>query len=374
MKIIYINNSRLPTERAHGYQVGKMCEAFAEAGAEVELWYPARQNQIKEDVFTYYSLKPIFLAVEIKSFDWLRFHKYLDKPSFWLHSLFFFVNIFLKPIDKEAVIYTRNIEISWLFNLKKHKVVYECHCWPETKARLYKFLARSNKKVAVITEALKKLYLANGFKDNEILVAPDGVDLTEFNSRLTKAEARDRVGLPLDKKIVLYAGHLYEWKGAQVLADAACLLGGEVLTVFVGGTPWDLKKFQSKNCDLNNILITGHVKHSLVPLYLQAADVLVLPNLGAEKISSAYTSPLKLFEYMASGRPIVASALPSIREILNDKNSVLVESDSPSSLAGGIKEVLKNGVLAESLAKQALVCVKEFSWQKRAERIINFIS
>lgn len=374
MKIIYINNSRLPTERAHGYQIGKMCEAFAAAGAEVELWYPARQSQIKEDVFNYYDLKPIFRTVEIKSFDWLRFHEYLGKPSFWLHSLFFFVRLFFKKVDSAAIIYTRNIEISWLFNLKKHKVVYESHCWPESKAGLFKYFANSNEKVIAITAALKKLYLADGFKANKVLLAPDGVDLAEFGSRLAKAEARQKAGLPLNKKIAVYAGHLYEWKGAQILADAAGLLGSEVLVVFVGGTPWDLKKFKNKNSALENILITGHVKHSLVPFYLRAADVLVLPNLGREKISSAYTSPLKLFEYMASERPIVASDLPSLREVLNENNSLLVEPGRAESLAGGIKRVLSDPELGGKIAARAGEDARKYSWEKRAERIMEFIA
>lgn len=373
MKIIYINNSRLPTEKAHGYQICKMCEQFAQAGAEVELWFPARQSRIKEDAFNFYGVKPIFRIREINSFNWLRFDKYLGRLSFWLNSWFFFMVLFFTKVDRGAVVYTRNIEISWLFNLKKNKAIYEDHRWPETKVWLYKFLAKTNDRIVVITAALKNLYVANGFNKNKILVAPDGVDISEFNLPIAKKEARRLAGLPLDKKVVMYTGHLYEWKGAQTLADAAGLLGDDIAVVFIGGAEDDIKKFKNKNSGRKNILIIGYIRHGRIPLFLKAADVLVLPNLGDEKISSSYTSPLKLFEYMAAARPIAASDLPSIREILNINNSILVEPGDAKSLANGIKQVLSDKELGDKISRQAYSDVQKYAWEKRAKSILKFI-
>ena len=148
-----------------------------------------------------------------------------------------------------------------------------------------------------------------------------------------------------------------------------------VLFIFVGGTEEDIKsfKFQVSGFKLDNVLIAGYRPYAEIPYWLKAADILVLPNSAREKISQFYTSPLKLFEYMASGRPIVASDLPSIREVLSENNAILVKSDDPTILSGGITSVLQNSDFSAKIAKQALQDVEAYSWKKRAKNILSFI-
>ena len=120
-------------------------------------------------------------------------------------------------------------------------------------------------------------------------------------------------------------------------------------------------------------MIIGYRSHSEIPYWLKAADVLVLPNSGKEEISKYWTSPIKMFEYMASKRPIMASDLPSIREILNEGNAILVQPDNPQGLAEGIRKVLENKNLAEKISARAFDDVKQHTWAKRAEKILDFI-
>jgi glycosyltransferase involved in cell wall biosynthesis len=141
----------------------------------------------------------------------------------------------------------------------------------------------------------------------------------------------------------------------------------------VGGTEEDIEKFKKGASGLNNVLVVGHRPYTEIPYWLKAADVLILPNSAREKISQFYTSPLKLFEYLAAGKPIVASDLPSIREILNENNSILVKPDNPESLAKGINLALQKPDFSVKIAKQARQEVKEYSWQKRAQKILNFL-
>jgi glycosyltransferase involved in cell wall biosynthesis len=97
--------------------------------------------------------------------------------------------------------------------------------------------------------------------------------------------------------------------------------------------------------------------------------VLALPNTPG-RVSAAYTSPLKLFEYMASGRPMVASDLPALREVLRpDANAVLVEAGDAGALAAGLARVLADAALAARLAAQAREDVRAWTWDRRAERI-----
>jgi len=375
MKIVYITKARLPTEKAHGYQICKMCEEFSNRGVEIELWAPERGNDIKADIFSFYGLNNNFKIKKIKSFDFFRYWRYLGKASFWLQGFSLGLKLLFTPADKEAIIYTRDPEIGWIFSLRGYRTVFEAHSWPESKTWLYKLLIKRTK-IVTITRSLGELLVQAGLENNNILVVPDGVDLNEFDIDLSKETARKKLNLPLDKKIALYAGHLYDWKGAGDLAEAAGLLDNKSLVTFVGGVEADAKIFSEKNkklIDLGKIVLYRHQPHNLIPIWLKAADVLILPNKSQDKISRYYTSPLKLFEYLASRRPIVAADLPSIREVLDENNCLFFQSDNPADLADKIKIVFNSNGLAEKIAEQAYRDAKKYTWEKRAEKIVEFI-
>ena len=113
----------------------------------------------------------------------------------------------------------------------------------------------------------------------------------------------------------------------------------------------------------------GIVEPSRVRELLQQADILVLPN-PASAISTRFTSPLKLFEYMSAGRAIVASDLPSIREVLHHEiDALLVAPGNPEAFAGAIERLVAQPGLAARLARAAFDAAPEFSWDRRAERL-----
>src|SRR5262249_47305156 len=112
------------------------------------------------------------------------------------------------------------------------------------------------------------------------------------------------------------------------------------------------------------------VPNSQVPLQLAAADVLVLPNSG-RFAQARTTSPLKLFEYMAARRPIVATRIPAFAGLLrHGENAWLVAPDSPEALAPGIERALDAPSLAERLAQQAWHDVQRYTWKRRAAEIL----
>ncbi len=144
--------------------------------------------------------------------------------------------------------------------------------------------------------------------------------------------------------VVGYSGHLYPWKGVDLLLDALVELRG-VRGLIIGGHPAepDAARLQARSRELGldpRVVFTGLVRPGEVATRLEAADILVLPN-PATAVSVRYTSPLKLFEYLAMGRPIVASDLPAFREVLTDRqNAVLFEPGSAAALARAIRNVL----------------------------------
>lgn len=370
MKLIYLTGFGLPTVWAHGIQVMKMCEAFSEAGNEVELVVPRRRNEKKEDPFDYYNVNRNFKIVKLFCLDLCP-----GNPRgfyFWLRLIsFLFISMFYLLFKKIDVLYTREQLAGLFFN----KFFLELHFLPWS-AKKWQIRVWQKAERLIVLNNLMKRELANFCVDeNKILVAPDGVDLEKFDLKITKEEARKKTGLPQDKKIIMYSGslYLYDWKGIDVFLEAAKILPEDYLVVLVGGAPDEVAKIK-KEYSGNNLLLVGRRRHEEIPSYLKSADVLVLPNKKGDKISEKYTSPLKLFEYMASGVPIVASSLPSIREILNEHNAVMVESNNPETLARGIKKIIEDRILAEKIARQAFFEVQNFTWQKRDKNIIDFIN
>lgn len=378
MNILYIANSRIPTEKAHGNQIIQMCQSFGNAQVNLELILPTRDNDKFEsiDIYQHYQVEKNFEITKIKSFDPKFLFKFPNGMYIKVQTLLFIKSLrkYLKQQKLEnTILYTRDqYLIPLLFKFSK-KVIWEAHDLPKNKDRYSRYWKKCYA-VVTITQGLKNELVELGLDKNKIFVAPDGVNLEMFSQiKQSSAELKAKFDFPQDKKLVLYAGHLYNWKGAQILAGAAADVDKNAVVAFLGGTDDDIIKFKKAYGGQSNIKILGRVEHSQVPEYLQAADILVLPNSGKTQISAKYTSPLKLFEYMSAKKPIVASALPSIREILNGKNSMLVAPDNPEILARGINKLLVDPALAEKISNQAFFEVGEYSWIKRAKNILDFI-
>jgi len=370
MKIVYLANLRLPTEKAHGLQIMKMCEAFAMTENEVELVVPQRFNRIKTDPFAYYEIKGNFKIVKLPCLDLLPLDRLLGKNALWLEALTFLISakayLLFKSFD---LLYTREPSASLFIR----NCLFEVHSLPQSKRYFFYSALKKAKALVVLTEGIKRALIALGIDGGKILVAPDAVDLEQFKTELSRIEARKKLSLPLESKIIVYTGHLYAWKGVEILAEAASLLPAGCLVVFIGGVKEYIEKFQSRYSQFKNILILGHQPHQAMPDYLKAADVLALPNSGKEEISRAYTSPMKLFEYMTSGTPIIASALPALMEILNQDNAYLVEPDQAPALAQGISYLLEHKEIGQKLALSARQKVQQYTWSNRVKNILNFI-
>jgi len=377
MKIIYINGSRIPTERAHGLQIMKMCEALTQFRKnEIELWVPRRFNYVENEPFEYYGIERNFKIRRFFCIDLIPLGRFLGPLALWVTELSFLsAVVFYILRDKADIIYTRDKFAVFLLSFFKGNIFFETHDIP---SRIFFSGFKRARGIIAITQGLKNEFIQRGVDAQKIIVAPDGVDLGEFNVSETQRECRKRLNLPLDKKIVLYTGHLYEWKGVGTLLNAAKFLIFNyqflnTIFIFVGGTEKDTAEFRKKAEKLTNIVIVGHKPHSEIPYWLKAADIFALPNSAKYDISKYWTSPMKLFEYMASGRPIVASKLPSIREILNENNAVFFEPDNPMALARSIGYMLNDMLLAKRISVQAKLEVESYTWKKRAEKITNFL-
>ena len=222
------------------------------------------------------------------------------------------------------------------------------------------------------TKTIREEFLNHGFKN--ILVAPNSVDLSKFDIRASKEEVRKKIGLSQNKKIILYAGHLYAKKGIYTLVDAAKKLSKEYEVIVVGGTFDDIRKLKNYSDSIENVKVLGHKRHSEVPMYLRSADMLVIANSAKYNSESKYTCPLKLFEYLASSRVIIASDVPSLREFVDDDSVVFFNPDDSKSLAQAILNVDGDKERQEKLIKNIKQKCQNFTWQKRGRDIVDFIN
>jgi len=172
---------------------------------------------------------------------------------------------------------------------------------------------------------------------------------------------------------VYYVGQLYPWKGVDGLLQAMRFLPEAELTIVGGlaGEP-DLGRLKKAAADLGvetRVCFRGYVPPSQVPKERERADVVVIPH-DESRTAREFTSPLKLFEALAAGRPIVATDLPSVREILTpEEDALLVPPGDPQAMAAAIRRVLTDPELAERLASRAFQQAAGYSWEARARRI-----
>lgn len=375
MRLLYLANARLPTEKAHGRQIMETCHALAASGLTVELAAPRRKNNIKEEPFAYYGLDKNFSIRKVFCLDFLsapfgkKFFYVLAGATYALSAA-----IFAARRRKEFdVVYTRHILSAFFCLFFAPRVFYEVHDLPDRLPGWQRRVISRLSGIVVISDGLRRGFLEMGVEPKKILVARDAVRLGKFDLPLSRAEARRRLSLPQDKKIIVYSGHLFSWKGADLLAQIVEFLPAGVEVYLVGGTSEDVLNFASR-FKHDNLHIMGQRQSEEIPLWLRAADLLVLPNSAKEKISALYTSPLKLFEYMASGTPILSADLPSIREVVSEGETVFFEPDNAESLREEINKMFAGVYDLRKKSSSAKLKSNLFTWQKRAESIKKFLS
>jgi glycosyltransferase involved in cell wall biosynthesis len=378
--LYYFGIANLPGKMAHSIQEMQMCEAFVEAGEEVIYLHGhvlgEREKVMWDDVSKYYGLETRFT---LKTFRNLygktgRFTKIGTLSMSVPMATYIFLEVLAGRIDHDDTIYGRNYYplyfLTELLNLvpdeRSPTVIFEFHD-PIKKRFKQRFFDQVDG-VVCITEKLAEYTVETyGVERNRILVAPDGVDLGPYEE-LTQQEAREKLGLPPNEDIVMYIGHLYEEKGVETLVRAAEGLDASVY--IVGGYEEDIERVKRDAGHSENVVFTGFVEPAEIPAYQIAADVLVAPY---EEDSREFISPLKLFEYMAAGRPIVASDRDVLQEVLVDEeNALLFEMGNDDALLRVLERILDDEALAERLGHSAGEDIEQYTWNRRAKHVLSY--
>lgn len=383
MKISVIYNDRFPSRIAHGVYLAKLCSSLVEAGAEVELITPKRFGEVSGDPFAFYNVKNSFKITKIWSFDFLIFAKYGPKLFYWLQYLNFYIFLFAYMMfrSRKRVVYTMDY-LGPTLKMLGYKVVFESHGGLEGSSKIFIPLVIKSDLMVGTNSFIVKKFTDLGYPKDKTLIARNGVDLENFETKLTTDEIRDLIKIPRDKKIVSYIGRfktMGKGKGVEELVEAFSIVLKEIpgaLLMIVGiseDEQGELEELISKyGISKDSYLLVLQVTQAEIAKYLLASDILVM-NYPKKEHYEYNMSPMKMFEYMASGRPIVSTDLPSIREALSESNSILVAHDNVESLSNGILKVLKDPKLAEVIARQASEDVKKYAWSERAKNILEFI-
>jgi glycosyltransferase involved in cell wall biosynthesis len=285
--------------------------------------------------------------------------------------------------DSQLVFYTKNYGPAFLFHLLKVvskaslMTVFEAHVLPSNIVKRY--VLRKADAVVANSLALRNDLVAQGVvRPDSVLGVHQGVDLEAYNAlRTSKQEARQKTGLPLQKRLAVYTGKVYwGYKEVEYLLVAARLLcESDIHFVVVGGREDHVERLRAYAAkkEIRNITFTGFVPPTDVPYYQMAADVLLLYYPSGIDLND-YRSPGKLFEYMASRRPIIAADYPVLHEVLHEDMAVFVPPDAPQLLAQAIVDVLNEDDKIEALTQQAAKGVGLFTWEARAKQIIEFIN
>jgi glycosyltransferase involved in cell wall biosynthesis len=229
--------------------------------------------------------------------------------------------------------------------------------------------------IFVVSEVGRNNLIDTGVDKEKIVVNPNGVDADEFRPLCGGEEVRRALGLE-DKIVTGFVGTFGPWHGATVLAEAATLVRDERCHfLFIGdGDERQMCEAIIKEAKADRrATFAGRVAHSQVASYLDACDILASPHAPSKDGSRFFGSPTKLFEYMAMARPVVASRLGQIEDVIEDgETGLLVEPRNAERLARAIERLASDSELRNRLGRAArLAVINRYTWKQNAARVFD---
>lgn len=368
-KIVYLSTSIIPSTQANSIHVMKMSSALSRNGYDVKLLAGMLSSDNDLNIFQYYGVKNNFEVVRKRTAHF--------KGSTFLLSLRYFP--LLKKIAasaEETVFYGRDVTTLCFLSKQGRQVIYETHEMPMKLLwkKVEKQLIKSNnlEKIIFISNELRESYLDRYGKllaGKEMIIAPDASDEhPDFTQTIALAGQSDFN--------CCYIGGIYEGRGIGLILEVAKRLPDVVFHLF-GSKAVDVNNFNEQSPA--NIHYYEYVAPSQIYKVRNAADVLLMPY--QKKVSVAHSasdtsrwmSPMKLFEYMSSKKPIVSSDHTVLQEVLKDgHNALLCEPDNVSQWADAISILRSNKTLYEKVSDNAYEeFLSKYTWDNRVKCILG---
>jgi glycosyltransferase involved in cell wall biosynthesis len=363
MRIAVVAALEAASQIANAINTVKMAEGFARLGHEVTLvcTRPLSGPVSETTLTTTYGLTT--------PFQWRQLPSRRLTGAQWLFGWL------ARPVIREIqpqFVYTRTYVAPWFTSRQGIPTAGETHAHIGNNKLAFRLFLRASRFEAfrllvTISERLAAHYQQRGVPMAKTAVLPDAVDLTLFQRPLQLPYTPFSTGSPN----VVYSGHLYDYKGIPTILQAASLLPAFNFHL-VGGLPADIErhKMAVHSLGLTNVHFHGLQPLTAVPPYLWRADILLLPPSGNHP-SAAWTSPVKLGEYLVSGTPIIASDIPALRDWVTDDEVAFVSPDDPQAMAQTIQTIWQDKKRSQQLAQNSLQRGLKMSYTERAHQILR---
>jgi glycosyltransferase involved in cell wall biosynthesis len=374
VKIALIAPTSLPSTRANTIQVMKMAQAFGQIGHSVHLLARASRPEPPSwgELASHYGLSdPIPI-------EWLLAAASLRGYDFGLRAV-----ESARRLGADLV-YTRHPQAAALASTRAAATILESHDLPGGRMGPFlmeRFLrGRGARRLVIITQALAQA-LAERYAIPAppfLHVAPDGVDLERYRDLPDPASARAALNLPeMGGFTAGYSGSLYAGRGLELIIELAQRLP-EVHFLLAGGSPVEVGRLRetARQRGIGNLTLTGFIPNHTLPHYQAACDILLMPYQRKVAASSGgdiapFLSPMKLFEYLACGRPILSGDLPVLREVLNEQNAVLLPPDDLDAWTAAVRSLQADHQKREALGHRARRDAQRHSWTARAQAVLD---
>lgn len=357
--INYIAELNLPSTSAYSIHVMKMCDAFTKLGYETKLYTYSKKNS--SNLFKFYNCNKF----KIIGLNFFERNNFLTRIIFALKIFFIFI---FK--DKKQIVISRSIISGIFLSMIVEKVILEIHhelnSFSKYLFNITKYFNCFKKiKIIFISKNLPKNFNIN---KNRYIILDDAVDLDNF--KLIKNKK-------FFKNTCVYCGSFTKGKGVENILRISRLTKNIKYHLYgdfenSNLTIHEIKKYK-------NVIFKGFAKYAIIPKILSRYNILLLPYSKKVYVRSnnievgRYMSPMKLFDYLASKKIIIASKLKVYSHILNKKNSILINSDSSKKWAQKIELIVNNQNKYAYLKKNALETARKYTWEIRIKKIINFL-
>ena len=366
MRLLYLSISYVPSRSASSVHAMKMCAALSRNGHSVELvtkHTPTRIEQGVGDDFAFYGVSDDFAITK------------LPRPQRRGGGLVFLEGarrLISRRSDVDLV-YSRDLPGAWLAARDGRSVVFEAHGLPAGhlgRWLLRRLLASGKcRRLVFISEALRALWLTEELLPREMdsIVAHDAADPMPEDSPDRRGHTVLRAG---------YVGHLYAGRGIEVILEVARRLPTLEFQL-VGGREQEILAWRSAEAP-TNVTFCGFVPPAQLPALYRCFDILLMPYQASVAVRSGksdtarWMSPMKMFEYMATGKAIAASDLPVLREVLVDgRNALLVPPADVDAWVEAIERLTQDERLRRELGRRALQnFVDHHTWSARANSVL----
>lgn len=383
MHLFYISPSVLPSRSANSVHVVQQCEAFNRIGVAITLF---GKRSIADRRKAFEAIRCNY-GVKLQNTRLISFYNRQSKADNIGISLLSLSRLIPKP--KSAAVVSRNLYASFMLAvLKRQPIIFETHQLEFGFRRYlqYATMVQPHVVTVVISRCLLELLGQhhNRLPANPLILhdaAPANITpIIKESKRDAFRELFPDLELDPGKKTIGYFGHLYEGRGIGIIERLAERHPEAVFLVF-GGNSTEVDS-RRKNNGIPNVVYMGHVPHSIAQRTMAACDVLLMPY--QEKVSigvgghdtARWMSPMKMFEYLASGTPVISSDLPPLREVLQDGiNALTVSPSDYGQWSSALAQLLGNQELADRIGRTGhQTYAKNHTWDIRAKALLRAVS